>query len=1173
MTTFTFPDRLDPAALLRAVDARNLIAVLQSTGDHPPAYVYVDELPDRLPRAECLLLDGLPILDLSPYNGPVVCFSELDVIRPDLLTKGPRFHSIEPLLRHSIGQWGLNQTAYALAVAMLGFVDEIAPESNQPLRARALPKIIALALPNLLARRPTHGLIALRLGADLWRYLQDFAAQWIYLSRGDTAERDVIALAEFESADPIGPGDWLIALEEIQLFRADINPRAPHFIDLRPILRAAGGSGALCQTLFDLAHLCHRRSRREARFRIPAWSLAAECWLADEEIDDLVCFVPDSSFEDFAQTGAGSRYYRTLPGVEAPDAGRFQLASFEMLFDRGARTVPAGDVTFALPVLAAYLRKHGAAECADLGHIFWRAGRVPELSQTLALLARDISAMSPFVRRERELDLESALDAAWRACILLGLENPSPEVRGFHEQLLRATYQTLIVVLNALAEQGDRVAQNYYLGLAAWFGCHKPEGAGLQIETQLRQVVRHLSVVCNAPNADADFLAHAQQVRNVANASVSLMSGGGQPEVIQDYLDQISAPAGSRSDYRRTAANAQSRPPLLSEFFVRGFQELAIFAEQIRLLYLSTLHEDDKVRRLKQMIAHLEDTERQLFALPHELAVLRALYSQTIWQTGNLARNLKGSALLELQLSTSTVQQHQPSHVTLALRNLGRAPADGVTVTLDDSERFSILSLTANVDIEQLPPSATSSIAFEIQPRVDDQLPLRFTIKYHDQQGYHSKPQDFTAQVISLDRGPFTRKANPYIFGNPIQEPRHFYGRRAEVLSVVDHLVASATQNILVRGARRTGKTSALYMLKAIIENTADARAHFGIHRDWDAPLDTLRAAFLDLSGLPGVGGRGLSASEFYRAVCTATAQAVGLSPEPPESADSMTRAIFQQEMERYLAALPPGGRLVVLLDEFDVVETITEPEFYYHLRHIITYLQRITWVVASAAGLYQAVRDYASPLFNVFRIVEITRLNPGDARRLIRDPIAGERVQFLDEAVEAVLEQTGCHPYFLQLLCSEIVEHLNAKQTNYVLRSTVQIVVENIVGRGRAAYDHFAYLWDHTDPFGRLILIHLLASPEPLNHETLWAQIRARVLDVRAPYDETTLKTLYEQHVRWLRNVVEAIVLDAGRRGYVFGTPLFRYWLNERGQHENLLADTLAQVIETLSGPPHAAI
>ena len=1173
---FPILERLDVPFLLQDADVNLLVAVLQSHSGQPPVFVYLDRLPFRAPDGLCITLDDLPDFDLSLYNGPIVSFSAVDVVRPELPTKGPRFHPIDPLLRQRLGQSGLNQTAYALATALLGYVEDIAPDPGDVLRARAFPKIISLALPSLLARRRLPGLIGVHLGPDLWAFLQDYAAQWIYLAADDASERDAIGLAAFESGGPLAVEDWLIALDEVQLFRPDVDPRGARFVDLRVLLRAAGHDEALRSTLGDLAQICYRRSEREPRFRRPAWSLMAEYWLtdADGEVDDLVCLIPNLEFDDFAHTGSGARFYRALSGVEAPDGESvFRLATLESLFDPHMLSGQAGAVALALPLFERYLRAHGVGDCVNLGYVLWRAGRTTELAQTLALLARDLVAWPAHTYQERGLDPEAAYDAAWRACLVLGLESPPVESRGFHDQMVRAAYHTLISTLSVLAEQSQPPVQHYYLGLAAWFGCYDPNpNTNQQVEAQLRQVARHMSAVCRDESQDDALLQSARHALDIANASVSLLSGSGQAEFIQDYLDRISAPRGSRSDYQRASAEARSRPPILSEFFVRGFQELAVLTEQVRLFYQSTLHEDEKARRLTQMQARLAEMERQLFALPHELIILRALYRQMAWQTENLAHEQKGSALPEMQLVTTAVQQHAPSRVTFSLRNVGRAPAEDVRVILENSERFSILSLTSGVEIERLPPGATASIAFDLDPRVDDELPLRITVTYRDQRGYHVKPRDFIVRAVGLDRGPFSRKVNPYIFGNPIQDPQHFYGRRAEVLSVVDHLAAGSAQNILLRGARRNGKTSVLYMLKHIIENAPGARERFQVPPAWSRRLEALRVVFLDLSGMPGV-GKHISASEFYFEVSAAVARAVGLVPDPSIAPRAMNRVIFQQELERYLAALPAGGYLVLLLDEFDVVETITDPEFYYHLRHVITYLQRITWVVASAAGLYQAVQDYASPLFNVFRIVELTRLDPDDARRLILDPLAGQRVQFLDEAVEAVLEQTGCHPYFLQLLCSEVIEHINARETNYVLRSTVQLVVEKIVGHGRATYDPFAYLWDHTRPFSRLILAHLLAAPDMLDRPTLWAGLRARLSGVaeRGDDDEVRLEAEFERHLLWLQNVVEAIVPDAHGH-YGFGIPLFRYWLNERARREELFTDALAQVAHQLREPPDAS-
>jgi hypothetical protein len=180
----------------------------------------------------------------------------------------------------------------------------------------------------------------------------------------------------------------------------------------------------------------------------------------------------------------------------------------------------------------------------------------------------------------------------------------------------------------------------------------------------------------------------------------------------------------------------------------------------------------------------------------------------------------------------------------------------------------------------------------------------------------------------------------------------------------------------------------------------------------------------------------------------------------------------------------------------------------------------------------------------------------------LILEPLANQKVQFLDEAVDAILEQSGGHPYFLQLLCSNVIDYLNERQTNYVLYGTVQEVVQRIVGQQRQAYDHFAYLWDHAEPVSRLILALLLASDEPLNDARLWDQLLTNLSQQQVTLPQAWLREQYERDLLRLQNVGEAIVRDS-QGCYGFGIPLFRYWLRERGRRENLSDKAVAAVLD----------
>ncbi|MBI5565489.1 MAG: ATP-binding protein, partial [Chloroflexi bacterium] len=989
---------------LPTAQLENLVAVLASTHDRPPLLIYVDRAPDQ---SAALTLDELPNADLSPYDGQVIGFAAIDIIRPDLATKGARFQAIAPSLRQRLGQTSLNRVAYTLAVELLGFVDDRARAADDPLRARVLPEIISLALPGLLATRSLHGLIGLQLDSDLWRYLQDYAAQGIYLTADQRSRPDDLTLTQIETAGALTPGAWLIGLEELQLFCREVDLQAARFINLRPLLREADQAAVLRSTLFDLAQQCWRRPPVDDRRRSAAWGLMIEHWLMAEEIDDLVCFVPGQDFEKFTQLGIGARFYRKLPHEEALRAGPFRLEPLDKLFAPQRLPHTTHGTVGALAMFRPYLRQQGYTHCLDLGEVLWRMGCTATLARTLALTARDVADWPDYDWRDRGLEPEAVYQAAWRSCVLLGLEQRTPATRGFYDREIQAAYQVLSAALRALTEKSSGPRRAEYAGLAAWFDCGLLNAeTPAAIEPLLRQMAHHLSI---ASQADGE-VAPIHQLLDVANASISLLTGGGQLEFIQHFLHRIAARPDSRLDLQRAAAQAAAQPAWLSDFFLNAFQELADLAERVRAVHQKTLHEDDKIRQLRQLALQIEAARQRAYALPHELGVLRALYSQIIQQALNLAEALKGRAVLELSLSIGSVLQHTLSPVTLHLRNLGGAAAETIQVTLDNSERFNIQRMSSTVELERLLSGETRSVSLDIMPYVDDQLSLRFTATYRDQGGAHTKSQDFTIRVVSLDRGPFTRKENPYIVGNPIQNPHNFYGRRGVVLSVIDQLAAGVAQSTLLRGARRTGKTSVLFMIKAIIEDTTRARTHFTINPRWYPALDKLRAVFIDLTSLAGV-GQSISMAEFYSKVSGDIARAVGLQPGVDGCQLAVDRVTFQASLESCLSMLPPGGRLVLLLDEFDVVETITAPEFYFHLRQVITYLQRITWIVTSAAGLYEAVQHYASPLFNVFRIKELGRLGEDEARQLVLEPLAGKRLQFLDEAVEAVLDQSGCYP------------------------------------------------------------------------------------------------------------------------------------------------------------------
>lgn len=101
-----------------------------------------------------------------------------------------------------------------------------------------------------------------------------------------------------------------------------------------------------------------------------------------------------------------------------------------------------------------------------------------------------------------------------------------------------------------------------------------------------------------------------------------------------------------------------------------------------------------------------------------------------------------------------------------------------------------------------------------------------------------------------------------------------------------------------------------------------------------------------------------------------------------------------------------------------DELQYIKEDELAALITALHRTAQRQLPVIMLGAGLPQLrgnmgrAKSYAERLFE---FPEIGALSPDDARRAIAKPARGEGVDIQDDALDAIIDQTRCYPYFLQ--------------------------------------------------------------------------------------------------------------------------------------------------------------
>lgn len=1155
---------------LGGITLENLVAVFSQAEGSGRLLVYLDPLPEGLSQTEHVIsIRDLPDQDLSHFDGPTVGFSAIDVVRHDVPTKGPGFYAIEHLFGKRRAHQALDRTRRNLAGYLVEHLAALPPEYERALHRRGVTKVLQLSLPAFLANRPIENLVAALPVDDLGRVASGEGWRLIY--------HDPTHPADLDGLDIPATG-WIAALEEMSLFQAELNPQAEQFLELRDLLRDAGRERDLRRTCRDLALRCYARAEAEPHFLEAAMSLMAEVWLSCEDTEDLVALFPHRDFLRFAETGDGLRVYRQLSEID-PE-GRARAGPKGSLKDLVRAGVPRDCGVFALSLVPlADSVWHPGMQWLDLGPILWKAGQSQALARTLWLVVSDWLRMPEREHPELGMQPEALIDLSTRAIVLYGLDDPWQWRQGRHALFLDSCYRSLQEALTLNARSVSKRFASYYRALIGWYRCYGADDESIHDHLQeaarlfkdflwKTRDARHTAFL-DACRANARRMAEIAEIALHSFAGLSpLYPHGGKPET-----EITLPPAGVREALRVASARSKQPVAALSQFFDYAWQTFLALCDERRQLQSHQGDIDIWLRQSKKLAGDFERHKNQAFALPHETAILRFAYDQEIKHLNRLIREREHSAILEIELENMWLDLQAEPDLHFKITNIGRVAANDVELVLLGGSSFELLEGTRVRAIGYLPAGASETITYPIRP-LQPEASLTLSYIYWGQGDQKQEgSRQFRPEVRNLELLPFKPKVNRYEFGRPIQEPSDFFGRRQELSNILSLLEAGGRQNVLLRGPRRMGKTSLLYMLKSALEGPQTRRL-FHVPPEWDANLDQICPVLITLQSVD-LQARA-AANQFFRALLEQIGRALKIQ-----------EAKFEEVVRRYtgrsgevgaanavlegldiLLAERPGKRVVVLLDEYDEIYRPEGRDLDTGLRTVVSAEQRLTWVIASTLGLYKESKSVGSPWFNVFLIVELDRLAPSAAQDLVQVPSQGERVYWRSDAVLSLLKETGLHPAFIQLFCSKLISHLNQERTNYVLNSTITNIANQIVEEQETAHSHFEFYWSDTSGLGKLILLIVDDSPAPLKRAEIRRQVQKRLEDYfgdrpgqRVPDavgNPTEWRELqFKDGIDWVDKVSNAISRDDHMR-FHFTVRLFHRWLRRRLRQEHLLQEAL---------------
>jgi len=331
---------------------------------------------------------------------------------------------------------------------------------------------------------------------------------------------------------------------------------------------------------------------------------------------------------------------------------------------------------------------------------------------------------------------------------------------------------------------------------------------------------------------------------------------------------------------------------------------------------------------------------------------------------------------------------------------------------------------------------------------------------------------------------------NPYKVGSPLKQGQLLTGREDIIELVQDTFALRQRQAVILYGQRRIGKTSILLSVKETLNLSQYAPVFFDFMFNTRSFGDTLYNLAWEINRATF----NLKPSEFNKKF------AQGFKDEELE-AERYFQHEFLPQIWQYLGE----RRLVLLLDEIDTlrnpqneeaagINTISVQAFQFLGRLLREEPKLLLVGVLGYIWSPQALPEILHEAFLDAAFLPVTYLEPAYAEALIRIAEQRDLLVFEPGSVAAILDLTAGHPYFLQLLCSEVYNFLYRHDASFsdatpvVTTQVVEAVLPKVFASGEEVLDT---IWrNFEDPREQFILAVVAALINQTGSTVTLAQI-----------------------------------------------------------------------------------
>ena len=325
---------------------------------------------------------------------------------------------------------------------------------------------------------------------------------------------------------------------------------------------------------------------------------------------------------------------------------------------------------------------------------------------------------------------------------------------------------------------------------------------------------------------------------------------------------------------------------------------------------------------------------------------------------------------------------------------------------------------------------------------------------------------------------------NPFIVGNPIRTEQMFYGREDDFRYVRTKLEGTS-QGILIVfcGERRVGKSSILYQVAAgrlgkrfipvfvdLQEMVIASDSEFFARISKLISESVARADAVAIIEPAAAGTRGsldgmampIAAQPAPKRVTAISVPAFdGRNPYP----------VFLDFLDDTLQAI--GDRtLLILMDEYELLEGKVDEgklsnELFTFLAGLMDNKEGLALIFTGSRRLEERDRKYWRDLLRRSLFRKVGFLSENDTTRLISDPVTG-RVVYGRGVVEVIYRLTAGQPFYTQMICQNLVDHMNEHRQNWVTVADLKQVIAEIVDN---PLPQMIYTWDALSDDEKIVL------------------------------------------------------------------------------------------------------